>query len=94
LLAMDVPQTITPTTGPVKCSAFIYNTITLSQEEIDKVMNGKRFIHFRAVVRYKHLFSEDFQTTSYRAFWGWSLYGSFMTGQWIKCGNEDDNRET
>lgn len=94
LLSMNVPGTITPNAEPIKCSAFIYNAITLSQSEIDKVIAGIRSIHICVSVRYKHLFSEDWQTTNFRAFGKFYPYASPVTGSWVRCGNDEDNAQT
>jgi hypothetical protein len=94
LIPMGVPRTITPSMQPVRCAAFIFGAVPLRQQDIEEVLDGKRFIHVWITISYKQLFSDEVQITNYRAVWRRAGYNLPMGGQWIKCGREQDNRQT
>lgn len=95
--AMTIPQVITPTDKVIEAEVQgIFPALTLSQEDVDAVEGGQKFIHFRGFIKYDDVFGTERLTRFHRV---WELSSvrnpdGSRSGRWSKRGTVKDNSET
>jgi hypothetical protein len=94
-----------PTTTPtLEFKAFFLPHVLLTREQISDIVEGKTFVHFWGLIKYRDAFFDVFpkeRKTSFRYVWEYSaLYGDSSNrdeppfGSWHKKGQPDENEET
>ena len=90
---LGLPSTIPPQFAPEIRTALIYKALT--QSDIDSIMAGKSFVHFRGFIKYRDVFERE-HWTRFNQVWEYSDLKNFdgtPFGSWIDCGTPEDNSE-
>jgi hypothetical protein len=93
---IGLPEIISPDTKLNEFAAFPQGGISLEAGDVEKVKNGKSFIHFYGFIKYKDIFDMARET---RFHFRWKIILGIVVsqtpdGEWIKCGPPEDNQTT
>lgn len=86
----------------VEASSWVLPQLSVTQEDIDCLEQGKKFIHFWGKIVYRDVFYDVFpeeRITAFRYCFGYSQSSlhrglGISSGAWIKVGPAEDNRQT
>jgi hypothetical protein len=93
---IDIPNVLIKHNPVENRITFLQPKIRLEQSEIDSITQGKAFVHFWGFIKYKDVFERN-RETKFRYVWKLrpglcGLVGN--PGNWEKCGQPEDNKET
>ena len=91
----SVPKVIPPDSPPINEFALLSFGTQGVDAIISEIKNNRFFVGIRGFIKYKDVFDRE-RETRFRYVWKYSMYEASLSdfGNWEKCGQEDENRET
>jgi hypothetical protein len=93
----NFPEVIPPNTEPIEQEGIFHYTADDAADTMQEIKLDRLFVEIRGVIKYKDVFARE-RETCFRKVWRFNRVippgHPLRSGEWEKCGSEEDNRET